>query len=40
LVAAYAWLQWLIPVVGFAIAAWLGQPRRFGSQRIPKNVGA
>lgn len=29
LVAAYAWLQWLIPVLGFATAAWLGQPRRF-----------
>jgi putative thiamine transport system permease protein len=31
LVAAYAWLQWLIPVVGFAIAAWLGKPRRFAT---------
>jgi putative thiamine transport system permease protein len=29
LVAAYAWLQWLIPVVGFGAAAWLGKPRRF-----------
>jgi putative thiamine transport system permease protein len=32
LVAAYAWLQWLIPVVGFAMAAWLGRPRRFHAQ--------
>jgi putative thiamine transport system permease protein len=31
LVAAYAWLQWLIPVLGFAIAAWLGKPRRFAT---------
>ncbi len=29
LVAAYAWLQWLIPVVGFSAAAWLGKPRQF-----------
>jgi putative thiamine transport system permease protein len=29
LVAAYAWLQWLIPVMGFALAAWVGKPRRF-----------
>ncbi len=29
LVAAYAWLQWLIPVLGFGAAAWLGKPRRF-----------
>jgi putative thiamine transport system permease protein len=29
LVAAYAWLQWLIPVIGFAIATWLGQPKNF-----------
>ncbi len=29
LVAAYAWLQWLIPALGFALAAWLGRPRRF-----------
>jgi putative thiamine transport system permease protein len=31
LVAAYAWLQWLIPVLGFGIAAWLGRPRRFAA---------
>lgn len=29
LVAAYAWLQWCIPVIGFSLAAWLGKPRRF-----------
>jgi putative thiamine transport system permease protein len=31
LVAAYAWLQWLIPMLGFAMAAWLGKPRRFAT---------
>jgi putative thiamine transport system permease protein len=31
LVAAYAGLQWLIPVLGFALAAWLGKPRRFAA---------
>ncbi len=29
LMAAYAWLQWLLPALVFAGAAWLGQPRRF-----------
>ncbi|TWO71802.1 ABC transporter permease [Caenimonas sedimenti] len=29
LVAAYAWLQWLLPALMFAGAAWLGRPRRF-----------
>jgi putative thiamine transport system permease protein len=29
LAAAYAWLQWLLPVLMFALAAWLGRPRRF-----------
>ena len=29
LTAAYAWLQWLLPVLGFALAAWVGRPRRF-----------
>jgi putative thiamine transport system permease protein len=33
LVAAYAWLQWLLPALGFATATWLGQPRRFAAQR-------
>lgn len=27
--AAYAWLQWLLPTAAFALAAWLGRPRRF-----------
>jgi putative thiamine transport system permease protein len=30
LVAAYAALQWLLPVLVFAGAAWLGQARRYG----------
>ncbi len=29
LTAAYAWLQWLLPVLGFALATWAGRPRRF-----------
>ena len=29
LTAAYAWLQWLLPALVFAAAAWLGQPRSF-----------
>lgn len=29
LTAAYAWLQWLLPVLGFALAAWAGQARRY-----------
>lgn len=29
LLAAYAWLQWLLPAAVFALAAWLGRPRRF-----------
>ena len=29
LTAAYAWLQWLLPVLMFGVAAWLGRPRRF-----------
>jgi putative thiamine transport system permease protein len=29
LTSAYAWLQWLLPVAGFALAAWAGRPRRF-----------
>ena len=31
LVAAYAFLQWLLPVLGFALATWLGKPRRFAT---------
>jgi len=29
LTGAYAWLQFLLPVLGFALAAWVGRPRRF-----------
>jgi putative thiamine transport system permease protein len=29
--AAYAWLQWMLPMMVFAFAAWLGQARRFGN---------
>lgn len=29
LMAAFAWLQWLLPVLVFAAAAWLGKRRRF-----------
>jgi putative thiamine transport system permease protein len=31
LMAAYAALQWVLPVVVFAVAAWVGRARRFGS---------
>lgn len=30
LTAAYAWLQWLLPMLVFGLAAWLGQARRLG----------
>jgi putative thiamine transport system permease protein len=29
LTSAYAWLQWLLPVLVWALAAWLGKPRRY-----------
>jgi putative thiamine transport system permease protein len=29
LMAAFAWLQWLLPLLVFAAAAWLGRSRRF-----------
>lgn len=31
--AAFAWLQWLLPVAVFGAAAWLGRPRRFKAAR-------
>jgi putative thiamine transport system permease protein len=31
LMAAYAALQWVLPVVVFALAGWVGRARRFGS---------
>ncbi len=33
LTSAYAWLQWLLPVLGFGLAAWAGKPRRFRSAK-------
>ena len=32
LTGAYAWLQFVLPVLGFAVAAWVGRPRRFTVQ--------
>ena len=32
LTAAYAWLQWLLPVLGFAFAIWFGKPRKFSAK--------
>jgi len=32
LTSAYAWLQFVLPVLGFALAAWVGRPRRFKVQ--------
>lgn len=29
LTSAYAWLQWLLPVLVFSLAAWASRPRRF-----------
>lgn len=29
LTSAYAWLQWCLPLCIFALAAWLGKPRKF-----------
>lgn len=29
LTSAYAWLQWLLPVLVLGLAAWLGKPRRY-----------
>jgi putative thiamine transport system permease protein len=34
LVAAFAWLQWLLPALGFALAAWLGKPRQFARRFV------
>jgi len=35
LTAAYAWLQWLLPLLAFALAAVLGRARRFGHNGSP-----
>jgi putative thiamine transport system permease protein len=32
LTSAYAWLQWCLPVVVFALAAWAGRPRVFSTR--------
>ena len=32
LTSAYAGLQWLLPVIGFGLAAWAGQARRFSKK--------
>ncbi|MEY3486947.1 MAG: hypothetical protein RL075_952 [Pseudomonadota bacterium] len=34
LTSAYAWLQWCLPVVVFALAAWAGRPRLFSTRPI------
>ena len=33
LTSAYAWLQWMPPVIGFSLAAWAGRPLRFSERR-------
>jgi putative thiamine transport system permease protein len=35
LMAAFAWLQWLLPVAIFAAAAWMGRKRRFTQTARP-----
>jgi putative thiamine transport system permease protein len=35
LTAAYAWLQFILPLLCFALAAWLGKPRAFNSAKNP-----
>ena len=35
LTAAYAWLQWLLPMLDFAGAAWLGKARHFQAAPAP-----
>lgn len=35
LVGALAGLQWLLPVAVFALAAWVGRPRRFATGPVP-----
>jgi putative thiamine transport system permease protein len=34
LVAAFAWLQWLLPALAFGLAAWLGKPRSWPALNI------
>jgi putative thiamine transport system permease protein len=40
LMAAYAALQWLLPVLVFALAVWAGRPRRFTPTGLPMVVTA
>jgi putative thiamine transport system permease protein len=40
LTAAYAWLQWLLPVLVFGIAAWAAKPRRFAKLPQARHNGA
>jgi len=35
LTSAYAWLLFVLPVLGFALAAWVGRPRRFATHSHP-----
>lgn len=39
LTSAYAALQWLLPVIAFGVAAWLGQPRRFKARMARRLAG-
>lgn len=39
LTAAYAWLQWLLPVLVFGIAAWVAKPRRFAKRPPARHNG-
>ncbi|WP_240538240.1 ABC transporter permease [Rhodoferax sp. PAMC 29310] len=38
LTASYAWLQWILPVLVFGLAAWLGQARRFRQPPTPRTL--
>jgi putative thiamine transport system permease protein len=38
LTAAYAWLQWLLPVLVFGLAAWLGRARRWPKRGLPSQA--
>ena len=35
LMAAFAWLQWLLPVFMFTVAAWMGRKRQFTHNAQP-----
>ena len=40
LTSAYAALQWLLPVLGFGLAAWVSRPRKFATIEHPRRVQA